>query len=50
MTVALDSLGAVDGWLDIADRVQGLMEDRLVVFDLGDQGVSGIAGGLKGFF
>jgi len=50
MPVALDGLGAVDGRLDIADRFQGLVEDRLVGFDLGDQDVSGIAGGLKGFF
>ena len=50
MPVALDGLGAVDGWLDMADRFQGLVQDRLVGFDLGDQDVSAIAGGLKGFF
>jgi hypothetical protein len=30
MPVALDGLGAVDGRLDIADRFQGLVQDRLV--------------------
>ena len=50
MPVALDALGAVGGRLGGADRVQGLVEDRLVGFDLGDQEISGIAGSLKGFF
>lgn len=50
MPVALDGFGAVGGRLGGADRVQRLMEDLLVGFDLGDQSVSAIAGGFKGFF
>ena len=50
MPVALDALGAVGGRLGGADRVQGFVEDLLIGFDLGDQEISRIAGGLKRFF
>ena len=50
MPVALDGLGAVGGRRGGADRFEGIVQDRLVGFDLGDQDVSGIPGGFKGFF
>jgi len=50
MTVALDGLGAVGGRIGVTNRFEGLVEDRLVGFDLGDQDVSGILGSFKSFF
>jgi hypothetical protein len=50
MPVALDGLGAVGGRLGGADRFQRLIQDGLVGLDLGDQDISGVAGGFKGFF
>jgi hypothetical protein len=50
MPVALDGLGAVGGRLGVADRFEGLVQDLLVGFELGDQKVSGIPGGFKRFW
>jgi hypothetical protein len=50
MFVAIDGFGAIGGGPGGAECFDRLVQDRLVVLDLGDQDVSGIPGRLKGFF
>ena len=49
-TLAVDGLGVVGGRLGVADRIERLVEDRLVGFDLGDQEIPGLTRGFEGFF
>jgi hypothetical protein len=50
MFVAIDGFGAVGGRQGGEEGFDRLVQDRLVVLDLGDQDVSGIPGRLKRFF
>ena len=50
MSGSVDGLGAVGGFFGDADRVDCVEQGLLVGFDLGEQDVSGIACGFKGFF
>lgn len=50
MTVAVDGLGAVGGVLAGTDRLELVMERRLVGLYLDDEEVSGVPGRLKSFF
>ena len=49
-TLAVDGLGVVGGRLGVADRIERLVEDRLVGFDLGDQEIPELTRGFEGFF
>jgi hypothetical protein len=50
MFVAVDGFGAVGGGPGGAEGFDRVVQDRLVVLDLGNQDVSGIPGRLKRFF
>jgi hypothetical protein len=50
MFVAIDGCGAVGGGRGGAEGFDRVVQDRLVVLDLGDQDVSGIPGRLNRFF
>lgn len=50
MFVAIDGFGAVGGGPGGAEGFDRVVQDRLVVLDLGDQDVAGIPGRLKRFF
>jgi len=50
MFVAIDGFGAVGGGPGGAEGFDRVVQDRLVVLDLGDQDISGIPGRLKRFF
>ena len=50
MFVAIDGFGSVGGRQGGAEGFDRVVQDRLVVLDLGDQDVSGIPGRFKRFF
>ena len=50
MFVAVDGLGAIGGGPGGAEGFDRVVQDRLVVLDLGNQDVCGIPGRLKRFF
>ena len=50
VAVAVDGLEAVDGRLGAANGLDLAVQDWLIGFDLGDQGIASIPGRFKGFF
>ena len=50
VAVAVGGLEAVDGRLGAANGLDLAVQDWLIGFDLGDQGIASIPGRFKGFF